>query len=340
MTPVTLLSFLNYINLDYIIYLAIPTIYYFLSQNITLRIKYILLFIFIISSIVLKLKIPLSEIRDYPTYAKVMSDKGYKHLALLDIIYEPYLMLLSKFLLKILSISKLLELYYSIMFFVSILFFSWLAFVKDIQPWKRAILFNLFFTLFTFVLLRNSIACFILAFYFYLSSKSIKSYLLYSSIIFHISVFPIILFDFFKKRKLDYYIILVFVFILICILFLFFDHSSLLYSKFQDFKSRSHLYNYTFHNIVFFLTLLFFLCLWFYFKNILNNYFYTLIFITYLMLYFFNPVIGFRFSFYIFLYLLMNTKLFFNSKIESILNRYSFLFILVGFLSFKLFLFA
>jgi hypothetical protein len=340
MIDVSLLSILNYINLDNFLFLSIPIIYYFLSQNVSLRIKYGLLFFFILNSILLKLKIPLFEIRDYPTYAKVLSDKGYKHLVLLDIFYEPYLMLLSKFLLKILSISKLLEFYYFIMFFVSILFFSWLSFIKDIQPWKKAMLFNLFFTLFTFVLLRNSIACFILAFYFYLSSKSIKTYLLYSSIIFHISVFPIILFDFFKKRKLDYYIILVFVFLLICIVFLFFDHSSLLYSKFQDFKSRSHLYNYTFHNVVFFLTLLFILCLGFYFKNILNNYFYALIFITYLILYFFNPVIGFRFSFYIFLYLLMNTKLVFNSKTESILNRYSFLFILIGFLSFKLFLFA
>jgi hypothetical protein len=257
-----------------------------------------------------------------------------------DIVFEPYFLFLSKNLLSWFSILQVLKFYYFLLFFTGMSFFIWLAFSTDLSFWKKYFIFNLFYILFTFVLLRNGIAYVMLALFFYYLSKNIHIKILYSSILFHITAFPVLLFSFFRTKKINYYIIPIGLFLISLFVFLFYSKYSMLYLKFKDFKKNSIAYNYLFHNIVFFLTLLIMFFYIRFHKHILNNYYFILLIFVYIILFYFNVVMGFRFSFYIILYLIMNVNLNFFPKFEKFFNRISILFIFLGILSLKLFLFV
>ena len=311
--------------------------YFMLLKSTSPNQKKILLFTFVFLSVFVKLHIPLIEIRDFFTYNRVLIDKGKMAIRIEDIIIEPYFLLLSKILLKWFSILEVLNIYYFILFILGIGFFSWLAFLDDLSVWKKYFILNLFFILFSFVLLRNGIAYIILACFFYYLSKNRFLIFCFSTIVFHITSFPVLFLSFFRNRKLNFYIIPIALIFVILFAYLFYDSSSIFYLKFKDFKKNSLGYNYPIHNLVFILTLSFFIIYLIYFKSILNNYYYILLIFIYLILFYFNSVMGFRFSFYIILYLLMNTRLVLNSRLENFLNRYSFLFIIIGILTLKLF---
>ena len=326
--------------MELFLYIFILLLFYFLNKNYILNIRIILFIFFLLSSFLLNYLIINDQIRDYFTYTRVLTDKGYYQIVLKDLFYEPYFIMLSKFLLKYFTIPVVLNIYYTILYLTSTLFFSWLVFETKLSSWKKNILFNFFYILFSFVLIRNGLVYMIFALFFYQSSLNRKFYIQYASFFIHLTSIPILFLSLFKSKKINFYIIPIAVILLASTFFLFLDKSSILYLKYIDYKKNSVNYNYLIHYVIFFLTISLFIYLFFKFNLILSNYFFTLMVFIYITLFYFNAVMGFRFSFYIFLYLLMNTSIVFNKKTESILNRYSFLFILIGFLSFKLFLFV
>jgi hypothetical protein len=340
MYPIFNNSYLSIIlSIDSILFLMVVVSYYFLLKVQAKNKKFLFLILFVFLSIVFKSLVPLVEIRDYFTYTRVLSDNGYKPIRLLDLLIEPYFKFISKNLLHWFSIPSVLEIYYYFLFVAGISFFTWLAFVKDITLWRKYLIFNLFFILFSFILLRNAIAYMIIALFFYYMSKGRFVYSFFSAVFFHITTIPVLLLSFFRNKKLNFYIVPIVVFIILLFFFIFYTESSFFYLKYKDFKKNSALYNYTIHNVVFYVSLSIFILYIYSFKNILLNYHYVLLLVIYIVLFYFNAVMGFRFSFYIFLYLLMNTQLSFISRLENLLNRYSFLFVLFGIITFRLFLY-
>jgi len=321
------------------LYILLFFVYFTLTSVKLRRTRLIFSAIFILLSLLLNQILDHELFRDYATYYRVLTDKGYKPVSFSDFIYEPYLMLISKLLLKYFSIGSVLFFYYLILFLLSTLFFCWIAFLEDISPWKKNIFFGLFHILFTFLLIRNGIALMILAVFFYLQSKSTKTYFQLSSLFFHLTTFPVLLFSIFNKKKITYFIIPIIIFITISLFFLLNDPASILNQKFRDFQKNSIYYNYPFHYSVFVLTISIFIFFWVYFKKILNNYFYVLMILLYVLLFYFNVVMGFRFSFYIFIFLLIDKNLHFSDPIEKYLNRYSLFMFVFSILSFRLFLF-
>ena len=333
-------SFNNYITIENLVLLLISINYYFLTKKYSLKIKFFLLFSFLMLSLLLKYFINLDVVRDYYTYTRVLSDNGHKKITFINFVYEPYLLLISKILLRFLSIPVVLKIYYNTLFVISIAFFSWLAFLRDLSPWRKYLLFNLFFVLFTFILIRNGIAYMLIALFLYDLSKGRNSYIYYGSVLFHITCIPIVIASFFRNKKINIYIIPIGIVLIVFFAFLFLGKSSILYAKFNDFKKNSITYNHLFHEIIFYSTLVIFSVYFLFNKNKLNNYFYILLIIMYLILFNFNYVMGFRFSFYIFIYLLMSANINFTSKIEEIINKYHILFLPIALISLKLFLYV
>ena len=325
---------------DTILFLMVSVVFFMLLTAKSSQQKKLFLFFFISTTIFFKLYIPLGEIRDYFTYTRVLSDKGHMNIRFMDILFEPYFLLFSKVMLYWFSILQVLNFYYFILFILGVSFFSWLALIEDLSIWKKYFIFNLFFILLSFVLLRNGIAYMILAVFFYYLSKNRFSFLYFGSIVFHITTFPVVFLSFFRNKKINFYIVPIVIILILLFSYLFFNDSSIFYLKFKDFKKNSIGYNFPIHNLIFTLSFSCFILYFVFFKPILNNYYYILLIIIYVILYYFNSVMGFRFSFYIILYLIMNTKLLINSRLESILNRFSILFIFLGILTLKLFLFV
>ena len=327
-------------QLNTLLFVIVFSSYYFLLKNIDTKRKYIFLFTFIFFSLIIKLIIPLSEIRDFFTYTRVLSDKGHMNFFFVDILYEPYFLFLSKILLTCFSIFQVLSIYYFLLFILSISFFIWLAYLKDISFWKKYFLFNLFFILFTFILLRNGIAYMMIAMFFYYLSKDRFIISFFTALFFHITTIPVLFLSFLRKKSLNYYIIPLVIVMIFLFFYLFLNESSLFFLKYKDFKKNSVLYNHTVHNIVFSISISIFISYLIIYKNKLLNYFYVLLLFLYVILFYFNAVMGFRFSFYIFLYLFMHTKLMFSSKADAFLNKYSILFITLGIITVGLFLFV
>lgn len=331
--------FSHLLNVDSVVIIMGLLTYYILLKSTSSKQAKIALILFLLLSVFVKSHLPLIAIRDFFTYNRVLIDKGKMGIRIEDVIFEPYFLLLSKMLLKWLSILQVLKIYYFILFMLAIAFFSWLAFLKDLSLWKKYLIFNLFFILFSFILLRNGIAYMMLAFFFYYLSKNRYFIFCFSAIIFHITSFPVLFLSFFRKKKLNLFILPLAIIFILLFAYLFYDSSSIFYLKFKDFKKNAAGYNYPIHTLVFIMTLSIFIGYFIYFKSLLNNYYYILLIFIYVILYYFNSVMGFRFSFYIILYLIMNTKLILNSRIENALNRYSFLFIIIGIITVKLFLY-
>jgi hypothetical protein len=327
-------------SLDAVLFILVFVSYYFLLKVQSNYTKYLFLILFIFLSLAIKYIIPLNKLRDYFTYTRVLSDNGYFVFQLYDFVFEPYFNLISKSLLHWFSIPMVLEFYYYFLFICGMAFFTWLAFLEDISLWRKYFIFNIFFILFSFILLRNGIAYMILALFFYYMSKGRFLFSSFGALLFHVTALPILFLSFFRNKKLNFYIIPLGLAIILLFYFLFYNQSSLFYLKFKDFKKNSLQYNYTLHNIVFTLSLLSFVLLMFFYKKILLNYNYGLLIVLYIVLFYFNAVMGFRFSFYILLYLLMNTQLLFFSRLEYLLNKYSILFLLFGALTFRLFLYV
>lgn len=332
--------FHNVIQLNTLFFVVVFFSYYFLLINTASNKKYIFLFTFILFSLIIKISIPLSEVRDFYTYTRVLSNKGHMKVRFDDFVFEPYFLLISKILLSWFSILQVLKFYYSLLFVIGMSFFIWLAFSEQLTLWKKYFIFNLFYTLFAFVLLRNGIAYVLIALFFYYLSRKIYLKLIYTSVLFHITAFPVLLFSFFRNKRINYYIIPIGLFLIALFAFLFYSKYSMFYLKFKDFKHNSIGYNYLVHNIVFILTLMISFLFFYFHKHILNNYYFVLLIFLYIILFYFNAVMGFRFSFYIILYLIMNVSLNFSPKIEKLLNKYSILFIFLGIMSVKLFLFV
>ena len=215
--------------------------------------------------------------------------------------------------------------------FVTNTFFIWLATRKDVQMWKKMLLFTFYYFLFGFVLLRNSPAYFLFGLYFYYSYRGIKFNKVLLTPFMHISSIAMLIIFFHKsKYYFRFFLIIIIILVSLTILVLMPLLSEMLVlqksmSKFDSYSEEMEVVS-VFHKIYFlFITFVFFITVFVYKKKIVNPIILTTL-VFYYVGFIFNPVIGFRFTPYIFFAILLyNFEGDFNIRITKILNVISFL---------------
>lgn len=284
--------------------------------------KVTLAFIFVVVSFLFKMQIDVSNMPDYGAYYKVIG-LVEPEMSLKILLTEPYYFQWVNYLYKNNSAEYSINFFYNVNFFLTVIFFVWLAFLNDISSWKKMILFSLYFHLFSFVLLRNTVPYILVGFLFYYlhKGKYIKISLL--SFMAHLSSLPILIFAIFKNKSGDKKLIF------IGFLFFFIFNIMLqlplfgIYEKFSAYQEGDEYGKSLFHKIYFIIFLLGHGYLFFKDKSLYFNYTYTLVFLTYLVLQFASPVMGFRFSIYLIIYLMLNPQLKFRFNTERNLNLFS-----------------
>ena len=286
--------------------------YYFLCQNhIKYQNKVFYLILFIFLSIVLRLLIPTDINKDYIGYYELYNYDNPENI-LSFLISEPYLFIIYKFFELFTSNKRIIiECIYWFNLLISVYFYIWLAFKKDIELWKKVVIFVFYYFLTSYIVLRNAPVYFIYSYFFYYSFRALKYRKIFLSPFMHLSSVPFLLLLFYKSKNYFKYLFLaliLFIPILFIVVFPIIDSIEELQ------KSLNKVDAYTeggsevgvFHKIYFcFITLLFIIS-W---LNIKKKLFHPIIittFIIYYISFFINPVIGFRFSPYIILVLLLN----------------------------------
>lgn len=294
-------------------------IYFLLTLKFNNKSKILLSFIFIFFSVLFKLNVEVSDMPDYDAYYDVIGlikpELSFKML-----FAEPYYFQLVNYLYKYNSAEFSINFFYYLNFLFTLIFFIWIAFLRDINSWKKVLLYGLYYFLFAFVLLRNTPSYVLTGFLFYYlhQNKYIKITLL--SFLGHLSSLPILIFSMFKNKIGDNKLF-------IYILLYFFSFNLILnlpflgvYEKFNMYQDVDEYGKSIFHKIYF----VFFICIniYLFFKNkiVVYNYTYVFIFMTYFFLQLASPIMGFRFSVYLIIYLLLNPKFSFNYIIETRLN--------------------
>lgn len=208
---------------------------------------------------------------------------------------------------------------------IATIFFVWLLKVKDVEPWKKMLLFSIFYFFFAFVLLRNGPVYLLFGLYFYYNFRNIKfNYVLVAPFM-HISSI-VILIVFFHKWK-NYYRYFFIICILLPICFLVFKPILQEVDAFQRILLKINEYL-KLNNIAGIMDWLFFTFIsgllitgaMLYKKQMLHPFIITSA-VFYYISYYFNPVVAFRFSPYIlFALLFMNFEDLKNRKIFKLLN--------------------
>lgn len=299
-----------------IIYIILISIlffnYYLLCQNhIKLNNKIIYLIFFIFLSIVLRIIIPTNLNKDYFGYFELYNFENPENLVSF-LISEPYLYVLYNFF-EVFTSNKeiIIECIYWFNLLISIYFYIWLAFRKDLVLWKKVIIFIFYYFLTSYVVLRNAPVYFIYSYFFYYSFRSIKYKKIILTPFMHLSSVPLLMLLFQKSKKYFKYLFLaliLFIPILFIVVFPIIDSIEELQQSLNkvDAYTEGGSEVGVFHKIYFcFITLLFIIS-W---LNIKKKLFHPIIittFIIYYISFFINPVIGFRFSPYIILVLLLN----------------------------------
>jgi len=286
--------------------------YYFLCQNhikYENKVFYLILFIFL--SIVLRLLIPTDINKDYIGYYELYNYNNPENI-LSFLISEPYLFIIYKFF-ELFTTNKriIIECIYWFNLLISLYFYIWLAFRKDIELWKKVVIFVFYYFLTSYIVLRNAPVYFIYSYFFYYSFRAIQYRKIFFSPFMHLSSAPFLLLLFYKSKNYFKYLFLA---LILFIPILFIVVLPIIDSIEELQQSLNKVDAYTeggsevgvFHKIYFcFITLLFI----FSWLNIKKKLFHPIIittFIIYYISFFINPVIGFRFSPYIILVLLLN----------------------------------
>lgn len=286
--------------------------YYFLCQNhIKYENKMFYLILFIFFSIVLRLLIPININKDYIGYYELYNyDKPENILSFLT--SEPYLFIIYKFF-ELFTSNKIniIESIYWFNLLISLYFYIWLASKKDIELWKKVVIFVFYYFLTSYVVLRNAPVYYIYSYFFYFSFRSINYRKIILSPFIHLSSVPLLILSFYKSKKYFKYLFLVLlIFIPIFIVIVFPIINSIVELKFFLNKVDDYAEGMSevsvFHKIYFCFITGLLIITWF---NIKEKLFHPLIFTTFFIYYitfFINPVIGFRFSPYVIFALLLN----------------------------------
>jgi hypothetical protein len=315
---------------------TISFLFYFLSSIFSSKvIKILFAFLFCVSSLVLRLLVYNTELHDYDSYFSVIGsiDPEFSFKILFT---EPYYFQLVNFLFKFFSAETSINIYYGINYFCTTFFFVWLLFVENINPWKKVLLFSLFYYLLAYLLLRNTLAYLALGYLFYrINFKEVSnfSFLAWLS---HLSSIPALFFGGFKNRTGDF--ILVFFLFLYIFLFSIIIKFEIfqLYEKFSSYQNSVEYGFSTFHKLYFYGFLFLNLILFFFNRNIIFNYSYLPLLVTYIILQTTNGVMGYRFSIYLIFYLLLfisRGKV--PSRLDLILNYSAILLIFLSLYNFN-----
>ncbi len=286
--------------------------YYFLCQNhIKYQNKVFYLLSFILLSIVLRLLIPTDINKDYIGYYELYNYNNPENI-LSFLISEPYLFIIYKFFELFTSNKRIIiECIYWFNLLISLYFYIWLAYRKDIELWKKVVIFVFYYFLTSYVVLRNAPVYFIYSYFFYYSFRAIQYRKIFFSPFMHISSAPFLLLLFYKSKNYFKYLslaLLLFIPILFFVVFPIIDSIEELQQSLNkvDAYTEGESEVGVFHKIYFCFITLLLIINWLNFKKKLFHPLIITTFIIYYISFFINPVIGFRFSPYIILVLLLN----------------------------------
>lgn len=215
-------------------------------------------------------------------------------------------------------------------FLMSILFFIWLICRKDVEMWKKMILFVFHYFLFGFVVLRNGPAYMLFAMYFYYAFRDKKFNWIFITPLMHISSF-LLLVAYFHKWK-NYFKAVLIAGVLTGLFFLTMKPFLASINAFKSILSKIDIYSQGmakvgFMHILFFLFVCSLIIAGFllYKKKMLHPILVTTM-LFYGITFFINPIVAHRFSPYL-LYALFFLPFedFKNEKIVILINRLSIL---------------
>jgi hypothetical protein len=307
-------------------------IFYFLASFNTLKVEHRLIFIsfFLATTFILRFLINPSINKDYFGYFELF-DYTIPSTFLSFLLEEPYLDLVY-FFFSLFTNDKatiFLGIYWLNLLIVNA-FFVWILTRKDVQMWKKVVLFSLFYFLFAFVLIRNSPAYILFACYFYYSYRNIKFNLVLFTPLMHISSIGVLVTYLHKKK--NYYLFLL-LFSIVGILVLFFILPSflnfvsleLVVSKVNTYSAEMQEVS-VFHKVYFFvISSIVITTAFVYKKKIFHPIMMTTILFYYIS-FLINPVVGFRIVPYLFFSILFfNYDGYYNTSYTRVFNIICFL---------------
>jgi hypothetical protein len=293
------------------------------SENLTR--KRVAIACFVISSIFLRILLKADYNNDYYLYYNFQI--FHKPTSLLSFfINEPYLYSVYSFFKLFTPIKETVFIFmYWFNFTISTLFFVWLLLRKDIELYKKMIIFVCYYFVITYVVLRNGPVYILFALYFYYTFRNKKFNWVLITPLLHISS-SLLLITFIHNYRYYFRILIIlplllFLFVFILIPFL------AAFEEFQTIISKINIYSAgmvtigIMHKLFFiFIVLLYILGYFFYKRKILHPILVTT-FLLYAVTYFINPVVAFRFSpYFIFAMMLYPLKEFFKTQKLRMLN--------------------
>ena len=310
-------------------------LYFIASLQKRINYKFIFAFLFVISTIALRLFVQNKQLPDYDSYFSVIGSIE-PEFSLNILLTEPYYFQLVNYLHKYFSAETSINIFYGINYLVSTIFFIWLLFVKKIQPWKKVLLFSLFYYLLAYILLRNTLAYLVLAYLFYRINFKEVYKLSFAVLLSHLSSAPALFFGWFKNRSGDLLLIFSMVLYISFFSLIINIEAFQLYEKFSSYQDSTEYGFSMFHKVYFYGFLFLNLVLFFFNRNIIFNYTYLPLLVTYIILQVSNGVMGYRFSIYLIFYLLVfisEKKV--SSKLNIVLNFSSIILIILSIYNFK-----
>lgn len=286
--------------------------YYLLCQNhikIDNKIMYVIFFIFL--SVFLRIIIPTEINKDYAGYFELYNFENPENLVSF-LISEPYLCVLYNFFELFTSNKRIIiESIYWFNLFISLYFYIWLAFRKDVNLWKKVVIFVFYYFLTSYVVLRNAPVYFIYSYFFYYGFRSLNYKKTIFTPLMHISSLPLLLLIFHKSKRYYKYLfsaLIILIPILIIVVLPIIESVEELRSSLD--KADAYAEGMTevgvFHKIYFCFISGIFIVSWINYKEKVLHPLIITTFIIYFISFFINPVIGFRFSPYVIFAILLN----------------------------------
>ncbi|CAI9679791.1 EpsG family protein [Elizabethkingia anophelis] len=285
--------------------ILIYLLYYLLCLVNKFKPLFILIaFFFVFFTLYFRFEVPYKYNADYWGYYMLAKEKF--EFSFMKIFSEPYFPIIYDFFSSLFGdFFKSLHAVYLFNYIICTIFFIWIAIKKDILFIFKIICFVLYYFLFTYTVVRNSIAYLLITIMLYKLLRNHKFLMGYFSFLFHASSLPIIAATFLKFKKptpkiLLYIIIGVGIFGALLNTAVFFH----VINKFDAYSGGGTIaINLTFHRLYFGGMCMFFLLMYYLDRNAIFNSFFLSLFLLYIILFFINPVMSFRYSVYLVLYL-------------------------------------
>ena len=210
-------------------------------------------------------------------------------------------------------------------FAISTSFFVWLLLRKDVEVYKKMIIFVCYYFVLTYVVLRNGPAYILFALYFYYSFRNKKfNWVLFTPLL-HISS-SLLLITFFHNYKY-YFRILIAISVFLILFVLMLSPFLATFEEFQTILFKINIYSKgmvtigIMHKLFFAIMVLLYVLSFFYYKRKMLNPILVTTFLFYAITYFINPAVAFRFSpYFIFAMMLYPLEEVFKNKNLRMLN--------------------